>query len=228
MPGADPAQLPWQRCRAPSLWPASPSPVETFPVGSLGPGPGCEEPFARYLQFIISHVITSLVLTVLGSLTNTSGAAATVAMLLGWGWGCVLPEGCAGTPGPGRHRPLAPLRQRAARGFAPQAHTAALAGAELPGVPRAAVSTSPRGQHATGECPLLLPARCQRHCCSHGPLANARRLARSLPQLAFLRNRFLLLTAVLRKPSKKAKHCMQNKIQSKGLNYTRAEKTSAH
>lgn len=50
-------------------------------MGLLGPGPGCKEPFARYLQFIISHVITSLALTVLGSLTNTSRAAATVVML---------------------------------------------------------------------------------------------------------------------------------------------------
>lgn len=42
--------------------PACPSPVETFPVGVPGPWPGCKEPFAGYLQSIIPHVITSLVL----------------------------------------------------------------------------------------------------------------------------------------------------------------------
>lgn len=62
--------------------PARPSPVETFPVRVPGPWPGCKEPFAGYLQSIISHVITSLVL---GSSTDTSGAAATTATPLGWG-----------------------------------------------------------------------------------------------------------------------------------------------
>ena len=42
-------------------------------MGLLGPGPGCKELFAGYLQFIISHVIASLVLTVLGSLTIQAG-----------------------------------------------------------------------------------------------------------------------------------------------------------
>lgn len=45
------------------------------------------------------------------------------------------------------------------------------------------------------------------------------------PAAFFLRNQFLLFTAVLRKPSKTAKHGMQNKIQSEGLNYSRTENT---
>lgn len=105
--------------------PAHPSPVETFPVGSLGPEPGCEEPFAGYLQFITSRVITSPVLTLLGCLTNTSGAAATGAMPLDWSRGWDLPEGRARTPGPRPHCRLVVLGQRAAGGFAPRAHAAA-------------------------------------------------------------------------------------------------------
>lgn len=45
-------------------------------MGSLGPGPGCKELVAGYLQFIISPVIASRVLTLPGSPTNTSGAGA--------------------------------------------------------------------------------------------------------------------------------------------------------
>lgn len=62
--------------------PACPSAVETFPVGMPGPQPGCKEPFAGYLPSIISLV--------LGRSTGTNRAAATTAMLLGWGWdwGC--------------------------------------------------------------------------------------------------------------------------------------------
>lgn len=126
--------------------PASPSPVETFPVGSLGPGPGCKELVAGYLQFIISPVIAS-----------RSAVAAGQSYKYKRGWGQDLPEGCAGAPVLGWCCWLAALRRRAARGVAPQARTAALAGADLPGVPRAAVAASPRGRHVAGERRLLLP-----------------------------------------------------------------------
>lgn len=50
-------------------------------------------------------------------------------------------------------------------------------------------------------------------------------LSAGSPAAFSLTNQFLLLTAVLRKPSKTAKHGMQNKIQSEGLNYSRIENT---
>lgn len=70
-------------------------------------------------------------------------------------------------------------------------------------------ATPPRGQEALGRCS---PTTCL------SPSARS-------PAAFFLRNQFLLLAAVLRKPSKTAKHGMQNKIQSEGLNYSRTENT---
>lgn len=90
-----------------------------------------------------------------------------------------------------------------AHGFAPQAPAAALAGAGA-GLPVGA-----HGQEPLGHCPPTT-----------GSFPSA-----GSPAAFFLRNQFLLLKAVLRKPSKTAKHGMQNKIQSEGLNYSRTENT---
>lgn len=94
--GAPPKQVcgtrSWSHTTLLAVVPSSflPIPVQPLPVpwkhfqwDGSGLRPGCEEPFAGYLQFIISHVITSPVLTLLGSFTNTNRAAATVVMPLG-------------------------------------------------------------------------------------------------------------------------------------------------
>lgn len=77
------------------------------------------------------------------------------------------------------------------------------------GLPVGAHATPPHGQEPLGHCS---PTTCLL-------------LSAGLPAAFFLRNQFLLLTAMLRKPSKTAKHGMQNKIQSEGLNYSRTENT---
>lgn len=77
------------------------------------------------------------------------------------------------------------------------------------GLPLGTHATPPHGQEPLGLCS---PTMCLL-------------LSASSPAAFLLRNQFLLLTAVLRKPSKTAKHGMQNKIQSEGLNYSRIENT---
>lgn len=89
---------------------------------------------------------------------------------------------------------------QAAYGFVPQAGAGLSVGAHV---------TPPHGQEPPGHCS---PTTCLL-------------LSTGSPAAFFLRNQFLLLTAMLRKPSKTAKHGMQNKIQSEGLNYSRTENT---
>lgn len=95
--------------------------------------------------------------------------------------------------------PLVAMAQ-AAYGFIPQAGAGLSVGAH---------ATPPHGQEPPGHCS---PTACLL-------------LSTGSPAAFFLRNQFLFLTAMLRKPSKTAKHGMQNKIQSEGLNYSRTENT---
>lgn len=207
VPGADPAQLPWPWCRAPSRWPWASTSQSSGNISS-----GFAWPWAR-LQRAICPVFTIHHLPC-HHLPGADGAGQPYKYKRGCRYCC---DAGAGTCW--RDAPVSQGRDGTV-GWQLSGKGLCVAGADLPGVPHAAVTASPHGQYVA--------ARGRRHSCSHGPLANVCRLARSLPRLVLLRNQFPLLTAVLRKPSKKAKHCMQNKIQSKGLNYTRAEKTLAH
>lgn len=138
--GADPAQLPWQQCRAPSRWPWASTSRSGGNISS-----GFTWAWAR-LQRAICWVFTIHHLPC-HHLPGADRAGQPYKYNRGCRYRCsagartcqravLVPRGWGGTAGWW-------LSGRAAHGFAPQAHAAALAGAGLPEVP-------PHGQGGAG------------------------------------------------------------------------------